>query len=92
MPRFVALCEPPLLTLPARYMKLLEEEKARAAVVRAMGKQFIVPPVGTRVGAQIIDFELIRRNDYDYRPVYRTRMSEGILLGHIIGEAGEVAP
>ena len=71
-------------------MKLLEEEKAREAVVRAMGKQFIIPPVGTRVGAQIIDFELIRRNDYDYRPVYRTRMSEGILLGHIIGE--EVAP
>ena len=73
-------------------MKILCEKVARDAVARAMGKQFIIPPVGTRVGAQIIDFELIRRNDYDYRPVYRTRMSEGILLGHIIGEAGEVAP
>ena len=69
-------------------MKMLCEKVARSAVTRAMGKQFIVPAVGTRVDAHVIDFELIRRNDYDYRPVYRTRMSEGVLLGHIIGEEG----
>lgn len=74
-------------------MQKLEEQTARNAVVRAMGKMFIVPPQGNRLTPEVIDFELIRRNDYDDKLVYRTRLSDGVLLGHFIGDGtGEVAP
>ena len=68
-------------------MEMLDESKARSAVVRAMAPMFIIPPQGTRITPSTIDFELIRRNDYDYRPVYRTRLCDGILMGHFIGSA-----
>lgn len=67
-------------------MEMLDETKARSAVVRAMASMFIIPPQGTRITPSTIDFELIRRNDYDYRPVYRTRLCDGILMGHFVGE------
>lgn len=67
-------------------MEMLDETTARAAVVRALAPMFIVPAVGTRIAPSTIDFELIRRNDYDYRPVYRTRISNGVLMGQFVGE------
>jgi hypothetical protein len=78
-------------------MEYLCEEKARSAVVRALGLAFIVPPAGTRINDGAIDWDLIRRNDYE-ELTYRTRLSEdGVLLGHWVGSAvlasgEEVAP
>lgn len=78
-------------------MEYLLEKRGRDAVVRALGDAFIVPAVGTRVNDGAIDWDLIRRNDYE-ELTYRTRLSEnGVLLGHFVGSAvltktEEVAP
>jgi hypothetical protein len=73
-------------------MKYLSEKKARDAVVRAMRPHFVVPEVGTRVDWSTVEFELIHRNNYADKPIYRTRLSEeGVLMGGFVG-AREVAP
>ena len=73
-------------------MRYLDESKARDAVARAMRPRFIVPEFGTRVNRGTVEFELIHRNNYDDRPIYRTRLSEdGVLMGGFI-DAREVAP
>lgn len=71
-------------------MQYLDETKARDAVVRAMRPRFIVPESGMRVDRSTVDWELIRRNDYDDKPVYRTRLGEGgVLLGGFVGQQKE---
>jgi hypothetical protein len=73
-------------------MEYLDETKARDAVVRAMRPMFIVPESGMRVDRATLDWELIRRNDYDDKPVYRTRLGvDGVLMGGFVGN-GEVGP
>ena len=68
-------------------MEYLTDDRARDAVKRAFVEAFIIPQAGNRVNETTIDWDLIRRNDYE--PLaYRTRLSEGgVLLGHFIGDA-----
>jgi len=73
-------------------MSELEHSRARAAVVQAMRHLYIVPPEGIRVSATIIDFTLIRRNDYDDCPVYRVRLDGDILYGTLVGSGEGVSP
>lgn len=69
-------------------MEYLTEDRARNAVVRALSQQFIVPKAGDRINDQTIDFDLIRRTDYEAVLTYRTRLSDdGILMGHWVGDA-----
>ena len=74
------------------HMNYLDETIAREAVKRAMRPAFVVPTSGTRVDRTTIDWELIRRNDYDDKVVYRTSLGDGgVLLGGFVGH-GEVGP
>lgn len=73
-------------------MSELEHSRARAAVVQAMRHIYIVPPEGIRVNDHIIDFTLIRRNDYDDKPVYRVRLDDGVLYGALVGSGEGVSP
>ena len=66
-------------------MEKLDEQVARRAVVKTLAPKFIVPAQGTRISPRVVDFELIRRNDYDDRPIYRTRIVDGVLMGHFVG-------
>ena len=78
-------------------MDYLSDDRARSALVRGLGDNWIVPPAGLRRNETTIDWDLIRRNDYE-QLTYRTRLSEdGVLLGHWVGSAvlasgEEVAP
>jgi hypothetical protein len=61
----------------------LEGPRAHAAVARALGRQFIVPDVGTRLGPGTIEFDL-RRRGVDPREdalPYRVRLEGGVLYG-----------
>lgn len=73
-------------------MSDLEHARARAAVVQAMRHTYIVPPEGIRVNGSIIDFTLIRRNDYDDCPVYRVRLEDDVLYGALVGSGEGVSP
>jgi hypothetical protein len=73
-------------------MEYLNETLAREAVAKVMRHAFVVPMTGTRVNRATIDWELIRRNDYDDKVIYRTALGEGgVLLGGFVGH-GEVNP
>lgn len=72
-------------------MEYLDESTARHAVVRALGKQFIVPPVGDRVAVDRIEYSLIRRSEVlSDALVYRVRLIDGVMMGGFVGEGAAV--